>query len=124
MDYNYIIEVTMPDTGEIRYLTRHNITTTNLLGAKRYCENSEEALRKLRYISRELNPRLIDRRMIIGTYISPFPFNYTRSGICNKILQTIEDSNILIILSLPILLPIVFIISTKDKIKEYVATHR
>ncbi len=124
MEYEYIIEVTMPDTEEIYYLTIYNDLTKNPQCAMRFRKNSEEAEYKLNHLSRDLNPRLIDRRQIIGTYISPFPFNHTRSGICIKIQQIIEDSNILIILSLPILLPIVFILSIKDKIKEYVTNNR
>lgn len=124
MDYNYIIEVTMPNTGEIKYLTTWNDLTSDPNGATKFRKNSVEATHRLNNLPREINPRLIDRRMVIGTYISPFPFYHTRSGICFKIQQIIEDSNILIILSLPILLPIVFILYIKDKIKEYVTNNR
>lgn len=124
MDYNYIIEVTMPSTGETYYLTLYNDLTKNPQCAMRFRKNSEEVEYKLNHLSRDLNPRLIDRRQIIGTYISPFPFYHTRSGICFKIQQIIEDSSVLIILSLPILLPIVFISYIKDKIKKYVINHR
>lgn len=124
MDYNYIIEVTMPDTGEVRYLTRYNNTTTNPLGAKRYCENSEEALRKLRYLSRELNPRLIDRRMKIGTYISTYRGKYRLSNI----LEIIEANDFLLAITMPILLPIALTIvgirTLKDKYNQYVTNHR
>ncbi len=124
MDYNYIIEVAIPDSDEVRYLGHNGELFKDPKWAARYPERSETATRILNNMPRELNARLVDSTLIIGTYISPFPFKRTRSGIWNKFLETLEDSNILIILSLPILLPIMFIVSTKDKIKEYVATHR
>ena len=114
----------MPDTGEVRYLTRHNITTTNPLGAKRYCENSEEALRRLRYISRELNPRLIDRRMKLGTYISTYKGKYRLSNILEKI----EANDFLLAITMPILLPIALTIvgikTLKNKYNQYVTNNR
>jgi hypothetical protein len=114
MDYNYIIEVTMPNDGEVRYLTRYNDSTTDPLRAKGYTENSEEALRRLNYLSRELKPRLIDRRQLLGTYISTYNNKFTFS----KVLDVIGNSYLLSLITLPIMLPIALMIRIVKEIDE------
>lgn len=124
MDINYIIEVTMPNTGEIKYLTRGNDLTSDPNGATKFRKNSIEATHRLNNLPREINPRLIDRRMVIGTYISTYNGNFR----FQRILEIACKNNVTAILSLPILLPIALTIvgirTLKDKYNQYVTNHR
>ena len=106
MEYEYIIEMTIPSTGEIYYLDRYNDLTKNPQYAMRFWKNSEEAEYKLNHISKNLNPRLVDRRQIIGTYISTYDGKYTFDKITDRICQ----NNVLAVLMLPILIPIALIV--------------
>jgi hypothetical protein len=106
MEYEYIIEVTLPSNGEIYYLALHNDLTKNPQCARRFRKNSEEVEYKLNHLSRDLNPRLVDRRQIIGTYISTYDGKYTFDKITDRICQ----NNVLAVLMFPILLPIALII--------------
>ena len=124
MDYNYIIEVTMPDTGEIKYLTTWNGLTSDPNGAKRFRKNSAEATHKLNNLPRNLNPRLVDRHMVIGTYISTYNGKFR----FKKIVDTACKNNVTAILILPILVLIGLIVRLRyETIKlsdKYVTNNR
>ena len=120
MDYNYIIEVTMPNTGEIKYLTTWNDLTSDPNGATKFRKNSVEATHRLNNLPREINPRLIDRRMVIGTYISTYNGKFR----FDRIVDIVCRNNVTAILSLPILLPIALFIRFRKMYNEYVTNHR
>ena len=124
MGDNYIIEVTMPNTGEIKYLTAWNDLTSDPNGASRYVKQSVTAAHKILNLPRDLNPRLVDRRMVIGTYISTYRSKYR----LNHLIDYAEDKPLLQIIILPFLLSIGLLIyltrKIKDKYNKYVTNHR
>jgi hypothetical protein len=120
MEDNYIIEVTMPDTGEIKYLTAWNDLISDPNGASKYVKRSVAAAHKIENLPRSLNPRLVDRRMVIGTYISTYKGKFR----FERIVDIVCRNNVTAILSLPILLPIALFIRFRKMYNQYVTNHR
>ena len=120
MEDNYIIEVTMPDTGEIKYLTTWNHLTSDPNGASRYVERSVAAVHKIESLPRSLNPRLVDRRMVIGTYISTYKGKYK----LDNLIEYAEDKPLLQIILVIFLLPIGLFIRFRKMYNQYVTNHR
>ena len=120
MDDNYIIEVTMPNTGEIKYLTTWGGLISDPNGATRYIEHSMAAAYQMQSLPRDLKPRLVDRRMVIGTYISTYNGNFR----FEKIVDIMCKNNVTAILSLPILLPIALFIRFRKMYNKYVTNNR
>lgn len=110
----------MPDTGEIKYLTAWDNLISDPNGASRYVKRSVAAVHKIESLPRSLNPRLVDRRMVIGTYISTYKGKFR----LDRIIDMACRNNVTAILSLPILLPIALFIRFRKMYNEYVTNHR
>lgn len=120
MDDNYIIEVTIPETGEIKYITTWNNLISDPNGASRYVKRSVTAAHIIELLPKSLNPRLVDRRMVIGTYISTYKGKFR----FERIIDIACRNNVTAILSLPILLPIALFIRFRKMYNQYVTKHR
>ena len=124
MEYKYIIEVTMPDTGAIGYIAEDNGIVDDPRLAIRYPEHSVPAQYRINGIPNRLSPRLIDGSLMLGTYISTYKGKYRLS----YFFDYAANKPLLQAITIPFLLPIALIIggirTLKDKYNKYVTNDR
>ena len=118
---NYcIIEITFPDTGEVKYIAPYNSITSYPKRAIHYSLNDNSAKERIATIPAYLNPQLIDTRQMIGTYISTYKGKFRFESIIDMVCK----NNVTAILSFPILLPIALFIRFRKMYNQYVTNNR
>ena len=124
MEYEYIIEVTMPDTGAIGYIAEDNDIVDDPRLAIRYPEHSVAAQYRINGIPNRLNPRLIDGSLMLGTYISTYKGKYRLSNFFDYA----DNKPLLQAITIPFLLPIALLIRAiqelEDLYNKYVTNNR
>lgn len=111
MEQTYIIEADIPDRNHPVYYCSIHAWTLHPQSAKRFIKDSAYLGMVLDMIPKEYNPRLVDYRHVIGTYISTRSKKHIFS---NYLIVT------LCLILIPILIPIIVVINIKDKIVEYI----
>lgn len=111
MEQTYIIEADLPDRNHPVFYCSIHAWTAYPQSAKRFIKDSAYLGMVLNNIPKEYNPRLVDYRHVIGTYISTRSKKHTFS---NYLIDTV------CLILMPILLPIMAVIDIKDKIVEYI----
>lgn len=124
MEFNYVIEVTMPNTGTVAYIVDREHVVPDPKMAATYPKNSAAARYLMEELPKEYKPRLVSNKILIGTYISTYKGKYRLS----YFFDYAENKPLLQAITLPFLLPIAELIyltrKIKNKYNQYVTNNR